>query len=243
MAASGQRSTGTTGGHRLADLTSPEIARLASGGAMLAVPLGSTEQHGAHLPLSTDTEIAEQLCVRLAGERADVVVAPSVGYGSSGEHAGFAGTLSIGQSAIELLVTELGRSATDTFGRLLFVSAHGGNSQAVTRAVDTLRAESRDVLLFQPRWEGDPHAGHTETSIMLHCRPEQVSMQLAVLGDTRPLAETLPLLRAGGVRAVTSTGVLGDPRGASEEAGRRILDGLATQLIEQVAAWHALAHR
>ena len=95
----------------LADLTWPEAARLAATGALLAVPVGSTEQHGPHLPLATDTDIAVALAVRLAARRPGVVVAPPVSYGSSGEHAGFAGTLSIGQAAVELMLTELGRSA------------------------------------------------------------------------------------------------------------------------------------
>ncbi len=134
----------------LADLTWPEAARLAASGALLAVPVGSTEQHGPHLPLSTDTDIAVALAVRLAARRPGVVVAPPVSYGSSGEHAGFAGTLSIGQAAVELVLTELGRSAAETFGHLLFVCAHGGNAAPARQAVARLRAESRDVLLWIP---------------------------------------------------------------------------------------------
>jgi len=94
---------------RLADLSSPDVAERAAAGAILAVPVGPTEQHGPHLPLTTDTDIALALCERLSGARPDVVVAPAVAYGSSGEHTGFAGTLSIGQEAIELLLVELGR--------------------------------------------------------------------------------------------------------------------------------------
>lgn len=126
---------------------------------MLAVPLGSTEQHGPHLPLSTDTDIAVALCERLAAARDDVLIAPAVAYGSSGEHAGFPGTLSIGQEALELLVVELCRSASETFGHLLLVSAHGGNAEPVTRAAERLTRESRNVHVFMPRWNGDPHAG------------------------------------------------------------------------------------
>ena len=66
-------------------------------GLLLAVPLGSCEQHGPHLPLDTDTRIAVALADRLAARHAQVVVAPAVAFGSSGEHAGFPGTLSIGQ--------------------------------------------------------------------------------------------------------------------------------------------------
>ncbi len=218
------------------DARSRSRARAADG-AVLAVPLGSTEQHGPHLPLSTDTDIASRCAAGWPRARSDVLVAPAVAYGSSGEHAGFAGTLSIGQAALETLLVELGRSASDTFARLIFVSAHGGNAEPVTRAVDRLRAESRDVVLHQPRWTGDPHAGRPETAMQLALAPERVHMDAAVAGDTRPLAEIWPLLRAGGVQAVTSTGVLGDPRAATADEGSRLLAQLTSALVDQVAAW------
>jgi creatinine amidohydrolase len=223
----------------LAGLTTVEVERRAALGAVLAVPIGSTEQHGPHLPLSTDTVIASALCARLAAHRDDVLVAPALAVGSSGEHAGFAGTLSIGQDALELLLIELGRSASETFAHIVFVSAHGGNAEPVTRSVATLRAESRDVLLYQPRWSGDPHAGRQETSMLLALRPDLVTMAAAIPGDTRPLTQTWPLLRAGGVRAVTDTGVLGDPTGANAEEGERLLHDLASALIAQVEAWRS----
>ncbi|WP_370938263.1 mycofactocin biosynthesis peptidyl-dipeptidase MftE [Amycolatopsis sp. cg13] len=222
---------------RLADLSSPDVAEQAASGAILAVPLGATEQHGPHLPLSTDTDIATALCDRLAAERPDVLVAPAVPYGSSGEHAGFAGTISIGQAATELLLVELGRSACETFRRLLFVSAHGGNAASVTRAVAILRTESRNVSMFEPRWQGDPHAGRPETALQLALRPENVQMEKAVPGDGRPLGELLPVLRNGGVLAVTETGILGDPTGATADEGRGLLDVLTAQLRAHVRDW------
>ncbi|HWD06162.1 MAG TPA: mycofactocin biosynthesis peptidyl-dipeptidase MftE [Amycolatopsis sp.] len=221
----------------LGDLAWPDVAERAAAGAILAVPIGATEQHGPHLPLSTDTDIALALCERLGARRADVLVAPPVPYGSSGEHIGFAGTLSIGQAATELLLVELGRSAGETFRRLLFVSAHGGNAGPVSRAVERLRAESRDVALFQPRWSGDPHAGRPETALQLALRPAAVRWDRTCVGDRRPLSEVLPLLRAGGVRAVTDTGVLGDPTGASAAEGERLLATLTDALESQVDAW------
>ncbi|MET9487765.1 mycofactocin biosynthesis peptidyl-dipeptidase MftE [Nocardia sp. NPDC006630] len=220
----------------LAELTSPEIGLHATT-SVLAIPIGSTEQHGPHLPMSTDTDIAAALCERLRSARDDVLVAPALPYGSSGEHAGFPGTLSIGQTALELLIVELCRSAFDTFDRVLLVSAHGGNNEPLTRAVRLLRSESRDVQLFCPRWAGDPHAGHQETSLMLTLKPELVHMDRAVLGDPRPLPEIMPLLRSGGVRAVTETGVLGDPTAAGAEAGRRLLETLTAALLDSVSAW------
>lgn len=183
--------------------------------------------------------MAYALCTRLAAARPDVLVAPPVPYGSSGEHAGFAGTLSIGREAVELLVLELGRSICDTFAHAVLVSAHGGNAGPVSRAVARLRAESRDVTLFQPIWAGDPHAGHEETAMLLALRPSLVRAERRVPGDRRPLGELMPLLRAGGVRAVTGTGVLGDPTGATAEDGRALLDRLAGSLIDMVATWRA----
>jgi creatinine amidohydrolase len=226
---------------RLAELTWPRIGERAAAGALLAVPLGSTEQHGPHLPTSTDTDLAVALCERLAAARHDVLIAPPVAYGSSGEHAGFPGTLSIGQEAVELLVLELVRSATDTFAHVVLVSAHGGNTEPVTRAVRRLRAESRDVHLFVPTWDGDPHAGREETAMQLALRPDRVRMADAVPGDTRPLSDTWPLLRSGGVRAVSDTGILGDPTGATAAEGARLLAELAATLIAEVAAWRPTA--
>jgi creatinine amidohydrolase len=221
----------------LADLAWPDVAERAAAGAVLAVPLGATEQHGPHLPLSTDTDIAVVLCRRLASARPDVLVAPAVAYGSSGEHDGFAGTLSIGQAVVEQLVLELGRSATKTFRHVLFVSAHGGNAQPVARAVEQLRSRSRDVAVFQPTWEGDAHAGRHETALQLAVDPGRVRMDRAVVGNTRPLATLIAQLRLDGVRAVSASGVLGDPTTATESDGAALLDDLAAELIRYVATW------
>jgi creatinine amidohydrolase len=147
--------------------------------------------------------------------------------------------LSIGQAAVELLVLELGRSAAETFAHVLFVSAHGGNASPVTRAVARLRSESRDVALFAPHRDGDAHAGHEETAMLLSLRPTVVHPERGVPGDRRPLPELMPLLRSGGVRAVTETGILGDPTGATAAAGAQLLDGLSTALAAMVANWRA----
>ncbi len=218
---------------QLATLAWPEV----NVDALLVIPVGSTEQHGAHLPLSTDTDIAVELCRRLAGSRAEIVVGPPMAYGSSGEHAGFNGTLSIGQAALELVLLELGRSAGQTFGRLLFVNGHGGNAETLSRAVEVLRYEGRDVRWFAPSWSGDPHAGRPETSMMLAIDPSSVHLEHAVPGDGRPLAELLPILREGGVRAVTATGVLGDPTGAGAAEGETLLAEISQSLQRFVEEW------
>ncbi|MDI2027221.1 mycofactocin biosynthesis peptidyl-dipeptidase MftE [Saccharopolyspora sp. TS4A08] len=203
---------------------------------LLAVPVGATEQHGPHLPCTVDTDIAAALCERLAEQR-DVVIAPPVAYGSSGEHAAFPGTLSIGQAATELLLTELGRSA-DAFAGVVLVSCHGGNAVPVRNAVRTLRAEGRRVLAWSPTGRADDsHAGRTETSVMLALRPHVVHLEQAEIGNTAPLSELIDRMRTGGTAAVSDSGVLGDPRGASGSEGRRILRSWTENLIDAVDAW------
>ena len=202
-------------------------------GSVLVVPLGSTEQHGPHLPLSTDTDIAVALAEGLAAARPDVLVAPALPYGSSGEHAGFAGTLSIGQDALEHVVVELVRSA-DAFAAVVLVSAHGGNAEPLQRAVRTLRSEGRRVVAWMPRSYDDAHAGRSETSILLALDDARVRLDRAEAGATQPLPELLGALRSGGVRSVSPNGVLGDPTGATAEEGRTLLDAMTAELIAAV---------
>lgn len=215
----------------LSALAWPEVAERAAGGAVLLVPVGATEQHGPHLPLTTDTEIAAAVAAAAAPLLPGAVVAPALPYGSSGEHQGFPGTLSIGASATEAVLVELGRSAGTTFGTVVVVSTHGGNAGPVEQAVATLRAEGRDVRAWSPRWEGDAHAGRTETSLMLVIAPARVRLGAAEAGDTSPLAELLPALRRDGVRSVSPNGVLGDPGGASPLEGRELLQSAVDQLV------------
>ncbi|HEY3262561.1 MAG TPA: mycofactocin biosynthesis peptidyl-dipeptidase MftE [Pseudonocardiaceae bacterium] len=220
----------------LAGLRSPQLAGVSP---VLAVPLGATEQHGPHLPLGTDTAIAVELCRRLAERLPRVLVAPAVPYGSSGEHAAFPGTLSIGRAAVELLVVELVRSA-DAFAGVVLVSGHGGNLEPLGAAVGLLRSEGRRVLAWLP--DGPPtdsHAGRTETSVMLRLAPGGVALGDAEPGDSTPLPRLLHRLRHGGLAAVSPNGVLGDPTGADASEGERILQRWADSLTARVRAWLA----
>jgi mycofactocin precursor peptide peptidase len=223
-------------GGALSDLVWPEAAQAARG-AILAVPVGATEQHGPHLPLSTDTELAAALVEGLATARPAVVAAPPLAYGSSGEHAGFAGTVSIGQDAFEGVLVELVRSAAATFARVLLVCAHGGNREALHRAERRLRGEGRDVRVWFPRWSKGEHAGRVETSLMLALAPERVRLERATAGATEPVEELMPRLVADGVRAVSPNGVLGDPAGACAQEGRLRLREELARLGDAVDAW------
>lgn len=197
--------------------------------ATVLVPVGSTEQHGPHLPLNTDTEIAvavaESAAKRLRSRRLRIVVAPALNFGSSGEHQDFAGTSSIGTDALQHVIVELTRSMRNWARRVVFVNGHGGNVEALRRAVTQLQNEGHDVAWVPCATEGvDLHAGRTETSLMLHIAPWNVRMQRAEVGNLGTVEELLPILRQFGVKSVSPNGVLGDPRGASAAEGERLLD-------------------
>ncbi|WP_416968008.1 mycofactocin biosynthesis peptidyl-dipeptidase MftE [Streptomyces sp. 4F14] len=207
-------------------------------GTLVLVPVGSTEQHGPHLPLDTDTVVADAVARRAAREFPGALVAPALAYGASGEHAGFPGTVSIGREALHAVLVEVARSLALWAGRVVLVNGHGGNTATVADAARILREEGHDLA-----WTGceipggDAHAGRTETSLMLHLAPEHVRLDAAVAGDTRPLADLMLELVARGVRAVSPNGVLGDPAGASAEEGRRTLDRMTDATVHRIKAW------
>jgi mycofactocin precursor peptide peptidase len=202
---------------------------------VVIVPLGSLEQHGPHLPLDTDTRIAVAVAHGAAAGRDGVAVAPAIAFGSSGEHDGFPGTLSIGTPALTEMLVELGRDASRHWRALLLVNGHGGNHDAVSAAIGRLTGEGRRCAAFSVAPEGaDAHAGRAETSLLLHLDPASVRREHAEAGETRPIAELLDRLRRDGVRPISPNGVLGDPRGATAEEGRRLLEQLIAGCIARL---------
>jgi creatinine amidohydrolase len=217
---------------RLGCATFPEL--LGRVDIHLLIPLGATEQHGPHLPLNTDTLIASGVAEAVADVRDDTVVAPALPYGSSGEHSGFPGTLSLGQAALETALVELVRSAAG-FRDVTLVSWHGGNADPVARAVARLRTEGQTVHLWEPHVDGgDAHAGRVETSLMLALAPDLVRDERPV-GATQPIDE-LPRLRENGVAAVSPNGVLGDARDATADDGHRLLERFVAE-IDALLDW------
>ncbi|MFD1814873.1 mycofactocin biosynthesis peptidyl-dipeptidase MftE [Rhodococcus gannanensis] len=220
------------------DLPTPLVdatwAEVDAGRPGLAVPVGSVEQHGPHLPLDTDSRIATAVAGRLPG----LVAAPAIAYGASGEHEGFAGTVSIGSEVLRSVIVEYGRSACRWSPRVLFVNGHGGNGPALAEAVALLRYEGRDAAWLPCAVPGgDAHAGRTETSLLLHLSPGDVRSDRLESGNIRPISELMPELRSGGVASVSANGVLGDPRGASAEEGARVFEQMCTRAADAVRRW------
>jgi mycofactocin precursor peptide peptidase len=236
-----------TGSHsvRLGDLTWTEVHRRTTPPVLL-IPVGSTEQHGPHLPISTDSMIAEALCSAVArdvcgtestGTEPPCLIGPTLQVTASGEHAGFAGTLSIGSAVTEHTLIELARSADWARG-LILVNGHGGNLHSVSAALTLLAYEQRQVFAWWPRIPGgDLHAGDSETSIMLHLHPELVRTELIEPGTVDLGPEGLKRLQSEGVSALSSNGVLGDPRPASASTGKQLFNMLRDDLLFSYHNW------
>ena len=225
------------------ELANATSRQLQSTSSALIVPVGSTEQHGPHLPLDTDTRIATAVSHAVAdqlavGDESKWLVAPAIGYGASGEHEDFSGTVSIGTSALRLLLVEFSRSASRWASRLVFVNGHGGNVEALAAAAALLRYEGREVGWCSCSAENaDAHAGHTETSVLLHISPGDVWIDERIPGNSAPLAQLMPAMRRGGVAAVSEVGILGDPTTATAEEGARIFAEMVGGCLQRVTRW------
>jgi creatinine amidohydrolase len=229
----------------LAGMRWPEVEPV-----VVLVPVGSLEQHGPALGLGTDALVASQVTRRAASVLAglsglseppdseqEFVVAPTVPYGASGEHEDFPGTISIGLDALHHLLVELGRSACRWARGVVLVNGHGGNVAALVSAVSQLREEGRAVAWTSCRARDiDAHAGRAETSLMLALAPETVATDRLAPGCTEPVRSLMPRLRSEGVRAVSPSGVLGDPTTATAQAGKRILAEMVDRLVAELSA-------
>ena len=203
---------------------------------VVVLPVGSCEQHGPHLPLDTDTRIAEAVARAVVAADGRRVLAPTLGITASGEHQDFPGTLSIGATVMEEAVVEIVRSA-DAFAGVLVVNGHGGNVTALRSAAERIAVEGRRLGVLTCHVPGgEPHAGRGETSIILHLHPEVVRVEKVTPGVTTPWSEIGPTAVREGFAAVTPNGVLGDPTRASAADGARLFADLVERVTAEAAA-------
>lgn len=237
-------------------LTWPEAAALGASSDVLGVVcLAALEQHGPALPLATDALIGSELA-RLLAERftEPVVVMPVPEGGLSNHHLGFPGSVSFSASTLRGILDAYVDALVRTGISNVFVfTSHGGNF-AFLSEVEHGYAGREDVRLFVyadrdayfgttftgaraggfDPVETDWHAGGIETSQGLHSFPEHVRPFDEVRGYTTAEPGWLDKILAEGLRAVSESGVLGDPRGANPSAGAAIFDALVELLAERV---------
>ncbi len=222
----------------MSETPTPTTNDVAVGEKILVLSLGSWEQHGPHLPLDTDSVIVGRV-VRDALSHSSVnekefICAPLLPITASDEHEGFAGGLSTGTEALVGAVVAICRSASSWAAGTLIVNGHGGNFDALQKIASALKDEHIVYSIWSlPSYEGgDMHAGHTETSLMLHISPSSVHLhQLSHFSPTEASVETL---RDFGVHAVSPTGILGNPNSATAEHGEEVLDLYVRSLAQRM---------
>ncbi len=183
--------------HRWAELNTRDFAALDPACTVAVLPLGATEQHGPHLPLSVDTVLVDGVVNVALGHLAatdPVLVLPTQTVGLSTEHTAFAGTLHLSPQTLIQLWCDIGASVARTgVKKLLMFNAHGGNVGLMDVVARELRAQ-HGLIVYSSSWYNLPidagvmgqfsadehrfgiHAGDIETSMMLALSPNSVSM-------------------------------------------------------------------
>ena len=247
------------GPRTFANLRAPDIVTRITERSVLVQPLGAIEQHGPHLPLSTDLVIADAVAgaaVARVGDDVDVWLLPSLAYTKSDEHAWSPGTVWLSSSTLLAVLDDVGRCvATTAARRLVWFNGHGGNSALLGVANrEVRRKHGLMTFLAHPSLPPDQggastagelgfgiHGGADETSLMLHLAPELVDISAAARRVPEHLASNRHVRFGGTVpfgwlsNDFSDDGVIGDPTVASAERGAELF-GAAVDTFRDVLA-------
>lgn len=235
-------------------LTAAALNERAKAGAIVLLPVASTEQHGPHMATGTDALLVAEVC-RRAAQRIEGIVAPTLWVGLAEHHMSFGGSFTLRLSTYQALLADLLAAIRRAgFCRVVIVNGHGGNMTALNAMSAELSQGSGLELAittyFQlaetamaPHLEDQPgvlHAGEAETSMMLALRPQSVDTA-RLTEATGPMPErgsalASPLHRWRSFAELSASGVIGDARRATAAKGERLLEAAATALGERLAA-------
>jgi len=247
--------------YEMATMTNLQVKDyLDSGGTMVLVPTGATEQHGAYGPIGTDRFIAEEICRRVAPSL-NALVAPAIPYGLSITHKGAPGLVYVKIESYMAYVQDIVLALNEAgFRRIVFLNGHYDNAAGITFGIrsiydrlapgtfafcvnywEAMKPEDAATYLG---WEAGLHANIGEVSVMLAINPDSVDMSEAVAGwpsppsdiETDPFAATLAAILPipGSMLKVTPTGGWGDPREATAEKGEEYLRMIADAVVRFV---------
>lgn len=230
--------------------TWPDIDRARLDGLIAVLPVGAQEQHGAHLPLDTDTLLASGVAARLAA-RIGGWLLPSIAYGDAWTAEGWPGTLSVSPDTLRAIVIDIGRGLHRLGARgLVTVNGHFGNREPIALAARALselglpvlhldypglEAAAAEFCVSKPAGPGFYHADEVETSMLLALAPEKVRMDLAApeYPEFPPTFGVEPML----LSTFNRSGVFGDPRGASAATGEKLITRIVDEQARLVGLW------
>lgn len=255
--------TAGPGSRDLVELSGPAAAAALTADSVVVLPTGAIEHHGPHLPLATDWLMADLIgravveAAAAAGQ--DVWLLPSLAYTKSDEHHWAPGTIWLNAETLLQTVVDIGRSVAATPAcTLVFYNAHGGNIALLQVALRELRRRFglRTFLMGSGMVAGDGtngpdehgfgiHGGHSETSMILHLRPELVDMTQAARWIPDHMVDLEYIRFNGGPvhfgwlsNDFGPAGVVGDATGATADFGRELYE---KALVNGVAALAEIA--
>jgi creatinine amidohydrolase len=245
----------------LDQMTSPQIKKaLTEGYQTVLLAVGSTEQHGPHLPLGTDSLIGDKIMERLGRRLEKTLAAPTIRVGVSEHHMAFTGTITLREEVLEEVIVDYCRSLSrHGFRLIVLIPTHGGNTATVARVPDRLEREglaAKVVTLPDDSayisamvevgekhnvtpGEAGGHAGHLETSTMLADYPDIVDMERAACGKVDLGFDAEEKLHTMGMHQLSPVGILGDATRSSAAAGVDYNEHIAAALAEQIRRMQA----
>lgn len=242
---------------RLEDMNWPDIKEaLEKGFTTAVVGIGSTEQHGPHLPLKTDALIGDALSYGVAERLGNALQAPTIRVGCSEHHLAFPGTFSLSSSTLKAIIYDYVESlAKHGFTNIILLPSHGGNFETVKQAIEELKQKHTELKIIGytdlkgfvdfllnisedsgvTKEEAGAHAGENETSFILFLEKDLVVKErftpgyLGLLGD-----EEIEIILEKGMPSLSKNGVLGDPRKATAEKGKSYLEKTVKFLVKEI---------
>ncbi|HEY0034938.1 MAG TPA: creatininase family protein [Devosia sp.] len=230
----------------------PDVDEAMRRGALGVLAIGACEQHGAHLPLTTDTDMAHGVATRIAAELGALLL-PPIAYGDAWNNEAFPGTLSLSPATLRAVIEDVGQGLRRMgVPGLVIINGHFGNREPISLAARSLVNDGLKVMHLdypglealagnicdsKPAGPGFYHADEVETSMMLALRWEAVRMDQAAAEypEFPSTFGTEPMQ----LREFVTSGVFGDPRLATAEKGEALIAGIVVESLRLVGLWRA----
>ncbi|MHC9237300.1 creatininase family protein [Pseudooceanicola sp. 502str34] len=228
----------TAPSYRWIDYRSPDLAPPED--MVVILPVGSTEQHGRHMPVGTDIHLAEAVALEAAAQATiPVRVLPPVWISLAEHHMDRPGTLTLDMATLDALITGIAKALDrQKVKRLLLLNSHGGNRNALPVIADKLTRDLTMNVAYSTYWEtamaelsplleGQKmlhHACEAETSMILHLKPETVAMEKLADADVPATVPPQGLHLWRPFSAMTESGAYGRPDLASADKGAKMIE-------------------
>ena len=228
----------------------PEVTRAVEQKSLAVLAVGACEQHGAHLPLTTDTDMAHGVAARIANAL-QAMLLPPIAYGDAWNNEAFPGTLSLSPDTLRAVLIDIGSGLQRMgCGGLVLINGHFGNREPIALAARRLMGQGLPVIHLdypgmeklageicesRPAAPGFYHADEVETAMMLALRPEAVDMARAApeYPEFPPTFGSEPMQ----LRDFVSSGVFGDPRSATAAKGEALIAGIVAESLRLIGLW------